>query len=149
MEPKYYHGITNEVQRTSTGMRMAGAENSHISKTIDKLVAEKNKNKPLLRYTCTCNNWGPRWFENSNYGCCDGCFLWSLDHHYEYGYHGKARWLTVDFTEGNTWGIRSDKLRELLADRNNLPEEKAVAPPQLFNVDFSDWVPVRRKGGNR
>jgi hypothetical protein len=102
--------IENQINRVQTRMRLMGAKNEWINDVVGTMVDDRG---PVGegRYRCTCSNWGPR--ENSRDLCCQGCFNWAFDHHYEYRIHGQADWLTCDWAEGNTWGINVKKLREL------------------------------------
>jgi hypothetical protein len=104
--------IKNDVQRNATAMRLAGSSNEQINRVTADIIDARG---PIGegRYACTCNNNGPRFIENSRDLCCQGCFNWAYDHHYEYSIHGQADWLTCEWAEGNTWGINVDKLREL------------------------------------
>jgi hypothetical protein len=64
-------------------------------------------------YACTCNNWGPRWLEDSEDGCCPGCFQWALDHHQEMKVNG-VKPVNMNMIErSQSWGFNVEKLKEL------------------------------------
>jgi hypothetical protein len=64
------------------------------------------------KYTCTCDNDGPRWTRDDQ--CCQGCFNWAFDHHYDRKIHGAPTWIKREFIEGNTWGIHVENLYRVL-----------------------------------
>lgn len=118
---KHYTDVQNTQHRHALAMKQAGASNVKISRHVAELVNQREAADPADRdanpYHCTCNNWGPRFIENSSDGCCAGCWKWSMDHHYDYETHGQAEWLTCDWLEGNTWGIHVDNLRKVIRDK--------------------------------
>ena len=72
--------IKNIVNRWSNHLTDLGHSKAFISKVVACIVKLRG---PIGegKYACTCNNWGPRWLEYSEDGCCPGCFRWALDHH--------------------------------------------------------------------
>jgi len=105
--------IGNMQQRMVTAMTRVGCDNS----TISNIVARYVKNRGPVgtgKYACSCNNWGPRWIENSKDGCCPGCFAWAMDHHYEVPTSKlDPNRVTTEMIESNTWGIRADVVKKL------------------------------------
>jgi hypothetical protein len=110
---KHCQDIKNDVQRNATAMRLAGSSNEQISRVVADIVADRG---PIGtgRYACTCNNWGPRWIENSRDAVCQGCWDWSLDHHQEMAVNGVEP-VTMDMVEKSTWGFNVAKLKEIKA----------------------------------
>lgn len=96
--------INNMLQKLVKDYLEMGLSNEHISRIVAQYVKDCNKGKELGRYTCTCNNWGPRWGENSLTGCCEGCFRWAIHHHQEMSVNGVAP-PTRKMINANTWGI--------------------------------------------
>ena len=109
---KHCQDIKNDVQRYSTAMRLAGASNEHISKVVGQLVAEKHAGKDRTQYECTCDNWGPRFGENSLSMCCPGCWALALDYHQEMKVNGVEP-VTMEMVERSTWGFNVNKLKEI------------------------------------
>jgi hypothetical protein len=95
---------------------------NHAPAFISRLVAIIAKARGPIgtgKYACTCNNWGPRWLENSEDGCCPGCFRWALDHH-QHGAVNGFKPLTLAICEQTrSFGLNILKLRELRAKLNS------------------------------
>jgi len=105
--------IKNDVQRNATAMRLAGATNEQISRVVADIVDERGF-AGSGRYSCSCNNWGPRWIENSKDAICQGCWNWARDHHQEMKING-VKPVTMDMIERSTWGFNVAKIKELKA----------------------------------
>ena len=108
---KHCLDIKNDVQRNSTAMRLAGSSNEQISRVVADIIKDRG---PIGtgRYACTCNNWGPRWIENSKNLCCYGCLQWALDYHQDMAVNG-VKPVTMAMIERSTWGFNVAKLKEL------------------------------------
>lgn len=105
--------IGNQINRVQTRMRLMGAKNEWINDVVKGMVEERGP-VGTGKYACTCNNWGPRWIENSADGCCPGCFQWAMDKHYEVPTSKlDPNRVTMDMIERNTWGINVAKIKEL------------------------------------
>ena len=143
--------IKNHIQQFETANRRTGVSNVQISRAVAEIV---NVRGPVGDgpYACRCNNWGPRWIENSSDGCCAGCWQWALDHHQEMDVNGVEP-PTREMIEKNTWGISADKVRELNHKKHafdwlaagNKPEDGAGIPrdpdvPSFFHN--LDWLPA-------
>jgi hypothetical protein len=105
--------MTNRIQEIVGDAEAFDLSNNVINALVAEYVIERGP-VGTGKYACTCNNWGPRWGENSLTGCCDGCFKWSLNHHQEMSVNGVKPPTRKMITE-NTWGIyvpNLDKERE-------------------------------------
>ena len=114
--------IKNDINRMVTRLNRAGSSNECINHVIKTMVDYRG---PIGtgRYACTCNNWGPRWIENSADGCCDGCLNWAMDKHYEVPTSKlDPNRVTMEMIERNTWGIRVDVIKKMRAERLALTE---------------------------
>jgi len=108
---KHCQDIKNDVQRNATAMRLAGASNIGISRVVAEMVIDRGP-VGTGKYQCRCNNWGPRWIENSSDGCCAGCWQWAIDHHQEMSVNG-VKPVTMGMIERSTWGFNVAKIRLL------------------------------------
>ena len=130
--------IKNPIQQFVISNKQIGVGNDEISRAIAAWVKVRG---PIGtgRYACTCNNWGPRWIENSESGCCPGCWSWASDHHYEVGSASKLDRdrVTRSMIEKNTWGINVKQL-----DKNKIHNivEDELAFPGVKNgrIEFFD-----------
>jgi len=105
--------IKNPINQFATAAKRIGISNEEISVAVAEFVKVRG---PIGtgKYQCSCNNWGPRWIEDSLDGCCPGCFQWALDHHYEVPTSKlDPNRVTREMIEENTWGIDADKVREM------------------------------------
>ena len=128
--------IKNPINQFATAAKRIGISNEEISVAVAEFRAEQLKAKVGLRlYECTCNNWGPRWIENSQDGCCPGCFQWALDHHYEVPTSKlDPNRVTREMIENNTWGINVAQL-----DKNRTAGIKRDPDVPSF-FDNLDWI---------
>lgn len=137
--------IKNPIQQYETAARRISIAGHEISRNVANFVKVRGP-VGTGRYACTCDNWGPRFIENSQTGCCPGCFNWAFDHHYEVRYHGPAVHVTPEFLEGNTWGIRVDAVRKLKSERKALDEHERLhrlyRPKSDIVRDVAEYVGV-------
>jgi hypothetical protein len=109
------------MQKLVSDYREMGLSNDFISAVVAQYVKDCNKGVHLDKYTCTCDNWGPRWGENSLNFICPGCWQWALDHHQEMEVNG-VKPPTVKMIRENTWGIRFDVINRLAVRKAALNE---------------------------
>lgn len=131
--------IKNPIQQFETSMRRIGysikpgQQNDTISRPIAGFVAGRHEGRVRRgeagKYTCSCNNWGPRSIENSQDGCCPGCWQWALDHHQEMYVNGVEP-VTMAMIENATWGFNVDKIREL-----NIKKRMKSGSAAMFHYD--------------
>ena len=131
--------IKNPINRMATALSRAGMDKTYISQVVAHMVEDREQNSPTRYcespYHCTCNNWGPRFIEDSLDGCCPGCFQWALDHHYEVPTSKlDPNRVTREMIENNTWGIN---VAQLDKNRANRLIDKALAE------DFNELPDVR------
>ena len=133
---KHCMDIKNDVQRNATAMRLVGSSNEQINRVVADIISDRG---PIGtgKYACTCNNWGPRWIENSLDGCCPGCFAMALDIHQEMDVNGVEP-PTREMIENNTWGIN---VAQLDKNRANRLIDKALAEDFTELPEF-DRYPV-------
>jgi hypothetical protein len=105
-------GIKNYINRWVHHMNDLEFKPEFISKLVASMVRERG---PIGtgKYACTCNNWGPRWLENSEDGCCPGCFRWALDHHQMMSVNGVKPVTMAMIEQSASWGFNILKIREL------------------------------------
>ena len=134
---KHCMDIKNDVQRNATAMRLVGSSNEQINRVVADIISDRG---PIGtgKYACTCNNWGPRWIENSLDGCCPGCFQWALDHHQEMDVNGVEP-VTMSMIENATWGFNVAKLREL-----NEPDYRGMPVMMAAGNDPADGAGIPR-----
>ena len=109
--------MKNTMQRLVGIMTRLEYSNSQINEIVAVNVDERG---PIGtgRYACTCNNWGPRWMENSADPCCLGCYNWAMDHHYEVPTSDlDPNRVTTEMIRKNTWGINVKQLDKNRANR--------------------------------
>ena len=104
--------IKNNVHRWTKHLTSLGHSKAFINKFVARIVKARG---PIGtgKYACTCNNWGPRWLEDSESGCCPGCFAWALDHHQEMRVNGVAPVSMAMIEQSTSWGFNILKIREL------------------------------------
>ena len=107
--------IKNVTHRWTNHLLSVGCSSKFISRFVARMVTRRG---PMGkgRYACTCNNWGPRWLEYSQDGCCPGCFAWALDHHQEMKVNGVAPVTMAIIDQSASWGFNVLKIRELRAN---------------------------------
>jgi len=105
--------IKNPINRMATRLTRAGVSKRSIKHVVALMVKSRGP-VGTGKYACSCNNFGPRWIEDSLDGCCPGCFQWALDHHYEVPTSKlDPNRVTTEMIESNTWGIRADVVKKL------------------------------------
>jgi len=107
--------INNTLARNVRIMQDAGRGRQEILDMASDM-AKMKYNRMLadgtyFKYTCTCDNIGPRFGEDSNNGCCPGCFQWALENHQEMDVNGVEP-VTMEMIEGATWGFNVAKIKE-------------------------------------
>jgi hypothetical protein len=125
LDPK----VKNVIHRWTLHLTSLGHSKAFISSFVAHIVKVRG---PIGtgKYACTCNNWGPRWGEDSEKGCCDGCFAWALDHHQEMKVNG-VKPVTMGMIErSKSWGFNVAKLHELRARRkfSEMLENRPLPP---------------------
>jgi hypothetical protein len=104
--------VKNVIHRWTLHLTSLGHDKKFISRFVAR-VAFLRGSIGTGRYACTCNNWGPRWLEDSLDGCCPGCFRWALDHHQEMKVNG-VKPVTTEMVENSmSWGFDRARIREL------------------------------------
>jgi hypothetical protein len=66
---------------------------------------------------CTCNNWGPRWIEDSEDLCCPGCFAGALKADQMMKVNGVKPVTMSMINQSQSWGFNVPKIRELWLER--------------------------------
>ena len=104
--------IKNVIQRYTKHFQSLG----HDKEFISRFVAHVVKARGPLPNGCTCNNWGPRWIEDSQDGCCPVCWAGALKADQMMFVNG-VKPVTMAMIERSTWGFNVAKLKELKWDR--------------------------------
>ena len=101
--------IKNTTQRWVKHLTDLGHTNDFIS----RFVARQAKiDGPVGR--CTCNNWGPRWGENSLSGCCPGCWAGALESDQMMFVNGVEPVTMKMIERSQSWGFNVPKIKEIL-----------------------------------
>jgi hypothetical protein len=112
LDPK----IKNDVHRWAQHLTDLGHGKGFVSTLIAILV--KNRGPVGTgKYACTCNNWGPRWIEDSQHGCCPGCWAGALDADQSMFVNGVKPVTMAMIDQSQSWGFDRAKLRALRANR--------------------------------
>ena len=112
LDPK----VKNVIHRWTLHLTSLGHSKAFINRFVARVVAARG---PIGtgKYACTCNNWGPRWLEDSQDGCCPGCFRWALDHHQEMKVNGVAPVTMAMIDQSASWGFNILKIRRIRYER--------------------------------
>jgi hypothetical protein len=105
--------IKNKVHRWAQHLQDLG----HDKPFINRMIASIVKTRGPLPNGCTCNNWGPRWIEDSEDGCCPACFQGALESDQEMKVNGVKPVTMQMVAEAQSWGFNVPKLRELRYER--------------------------------
>ena len=108
--------IKNDVQRWAKHLTELGHTKLFISKVIHMIVDIRG---PLGKSGCTCNNWGPRWLEDSLSGCCPGCWALALECDQMMFVNGVKPVTARMVAESQSWGFDKNKIRELNEEIKN------------------------------
>ena len=110
--------IKNVVHRWTNHLTSLGHSKAFISRFVAHIVKARGP-VGTGKYACTCNNWGPRWLEYSQDGCCPGCWAWALDHHQAMKVNG-VKPVTMAMIEQNaSWGFNVPKIRDIRTRLNS------------------------------
>ena len=110
--------IKNNIHKWARHLTDLGHSKNFIGLFVAHMV-ERRGPIGTGKYACTCNNFGPRWLEDSQDGCCPGCFAWALDHHQEMKVNGVKPVSMAMIEQSASWGFNILKLRELRAELNS------------------------------
>ena len=100
--------IKNNIHMWHQHLTDLGHTNEFISRVVDMMVKIRG---PING--CTCNNWGPRWIENSLTGLCPKCWALALECDHEMKVNGVKPVTMKMIDESQSWGFDRDKIREL------------------------------------
>jgi hypothetical protein len=100
--------IKNPINRWTHHLTALGHSKPFISRFVARMVRNRG---PIGN--CTCDNWGPRWIEDSLNLCCPGCYTLALDSDQMMFVNG-VKPVTTDMVEKSmSWGFDKAKIREL------------------------------------
>jgi hypothetical protein len=100
--------IKNDVHRWAQHLTELGHTKKFISQVIDVFVKIRG---PING--CTCNNFGPRWLEDSLTGCCPKCWNLALECGQMMFVNGVKPVTAQMVEDSQSWGFDRDKIREL------------------------------------
>jgi hypothetical protein len=105
LDPK----IKNVIHRYVKHFQSLGHDKPFINKFVAHVVTARGP----LPNGCTCNNWGPRWIEDSEDLCCPVCFTGALKADQNMFVNG-VKPVTTEMVENSmSWGFDRVKIREL------------------------------------
>jgi hypothetical protein len=106
--------IRNDVHRWAQHLTDLG----HGKKFISQVIAILVKNRaPVGKSGCTCNNWGPRWIEDSQDLICSACWAGALKADQSMFVNGVKPVTMAMIDQSQSWGFDRAKLREFRAQR--------------------------------
>ena len=105
--------IENTINRWTHHLVSLGHTKSFINQFVAGVVRLRGR-VGTGKFACTCNNWGPRFIEDSQNGCCPGCFALALECDQEMKVNG-VKPVTMAMIERSTWGFNVARLKELKA----------------------------------
>jgi hypothetical protein len=105
LDPK----IKNVINRWTHHLTDLGHSNAFISRFVARIV----HNRGPLANGCTCNNWGPRWIENSQDLICPACWALALKCDQSMFVNGVEPVNFAMILRSQSWGFNVPKLREL------------------------------------
>ncbi|MBW2646914.1 MAG: hypothetical protein JRE23_12225 [Deltaproteobacteria bacterium] len=85
----------------------------HSKPFISRLIAGIVEKRGPLANGCTCNNWGPRWIEDSKDLCCPACFAGALAADQTMFVNGVKPVTTAMVEQSQSWGFDRVKIRQL------------------------------------
>jgi hypothetical protein len=101
--------IKNGIHRWTNHLTKLGLSKKFIS----TFVARMNKIRGPLANGCTCDNWGPRWEEDSLNLCCPACWAGALRSDQMMKVNGVKPVTTKMVEESQSWGFYLPNLRQL------------------------------------
>jgi hypothetical protein len=105
LDPK----IKNVINRWTHHLTDLGHSNEFISRFVARVVHTRGP----LPNGCTCNNWGPRWIENSRDLICPACWAGALKADQSMFVNGVKPVTMAMIDQSQSWGFDRAKLREL------------------------------------
>jgi hypothetical protein len=105
--------IKNVIHRWTNHLTSLG----HSKAFINRFVARHVKSRGPLPNGCTCNNWGPRWIEDSQDLICPVCWAGALKADQMMRVNGVKPVTMAMIETSQSWGFNVPKLRELNAAR--------------------------------
>jgi hypothetical protein len=100
--------VKNLIHRWTLHLTSLGHSKAFISRFVARQVKIRG---PIGN--CTCNNWGPRWIEDSEDLCCPGCFAGALAADQSMFVNG-VKPVTTEMVENSmSWGFDRARIREL------------------------------------
>jgi hypothetical protein len=106
--------IKNAINRWTTHLTGLGHTKAFISRFVARQVHIRG---PIGN--CTCNNWGPRWIEDSEDLCCPGCWAGALASDQMMKVNGVKPVTMTMIVASSSWGFNIPKIQEILASRNS------------------------------
>jgi hypothetical protein len=100
--------IKNDVNRWATHLTSLGHTNKFISAVVAGIVLRRG---PIGN--CTCNNWGPRWLEDSQDHICPGCWALALKSDQMMKVNGVKPVSARMVEESQSWGFDKKRIKEL------------------------------------
>jgi hypothetical protein len=101
--------IKNNINRWTHHLTSVGLSKKFISRFVAHMVEERG---PLAN-GCTCNNWGPRWIEDSKDLICPVCWAGALKADQTMFVNGVKPVTMAMIDQSQSWGFDRAKLREL------------------------------------
>jgi len=131
--------IKNLINQRATGQARIGIDKAETARCINDDVQLRG---PIGtgKYRCTCDNFGPRFLEDSLNGCCPGCFQWALDHHQEMSVNG-VKPVTMEMIESS----QSHGFNVAVIKKNKAQKFSQDMADEIFGkdpiVDDYIWLP--------
>jgi hypothetical protein len=101
--------VKNVIHRWTLHLTSLGHSKAFISRFVARLVERRG---PLAN-GCTCNNWGPRWIEDSESLICPACWAGALAADQSMFVNGVKPVTTKMVENSMSWGFDRVKIRQL------------------------------------
>jgi hypothetical protein len=109
LDPK----INNRINQWALHLASLG----HDKPFINRFVARMVKSRGPLANGCTCNNWGPRWIEDSLNGCCPACWAGALKADQMMKVNGVKPVSVAMIDQSQSWGFNKPMIYRLRVDQ--------------------------------